>query len=132
MKREDESYRDLEKVQIRNQELQLSVATSPSLCSVMAKWNKLTGGHIQPLPCGATEDSVAENFTEEERTALVFYFYGSAMNFEMILAKFDRGGIPEASRRHYDSVLRKSARYLTALRNLTMPKRLGKRYLSNQ
>ena len=132
MKREDESYRDLEKVQIRNQELQLSVATSPSLCSVMAKWNKLTGGHFQPLPSGVTEDSVAELFTEEERTALVFYFYGSAMNFEMILAKFDRGGIPEASMRHYDSVLRESARYLTVLGNLTMPKRLGERYLSNQ
>ena len=91
----------------------------------------MTGGHFQPLPSGVTEDSVAELFTEEERTALVFYFYGSAMNFEMILAKFDRGGIPEASLRHYDSVLRESARYLTVLGKLTMPKRLGERYLSN-
>ena len=132
MKREDESYRDPEKVQIRNHELQLSVATSPSLCSVMAKWNKLTGGHFQPLPSGVTEYSVAELLTKEKRAALVFYFYGSARNFEMILAKIDRGGILEASMRHYDSVLKESARYLTVLGNLTMPKRLGERYLPNQ
>ncbi len=88
----------------------------------MTKWNNLTGGHFQPLPSGVAAYSVAELFTEEERTALVFYFYGSAMNFETILAKFNRGDIPEASMRHYDSVLKESARYLTVLGNLTMPK----------
>ena len=40
LKRQDESFRDIEQSQIRNQELNLAVATSPSLCAVMAKWNK--------------------------------------------------------------------------------------------
>ena len=50
------------------------------------------------------------------------------MNFEMILAKFERGSFPEANMRHYDSVVRESSRYLTVLGNLTMPRRLGERY----
>ena len=54
LKRQSEDNRDLEQVQIRVQELNLAVATSPSLCAVMAKWNKLTGGHFQPLPVDVT------------------------------------------------------------------------------
>ena len=35
LKRKDESFRDIEQSQIRSQELNLAVATSPSLCAVM-------------------------------------------------------------------------------------------------
>ena len=128
LKRKDESFRDIEQSQIRSQELNLAVATSPSLCAVMAKWNKLTGGHFQPLPPEVSESTISDLFTEEERAALVFYFYANAMNFEMILAKFDRGSFPEANMRHYDSVVRESGRYLTVLGNLIMPRRLGERF----
>ena len=44
--RQAEESRDLEQVQIRVQELNLAVATSPSLSAIMAKWNELTGGHF--------------------------------------------------------------------------------------
>ena len=128
LKRQDESFRDIELSQIRNQELNLAVATSPSLCAVMAKWNKLTGGHFQPLPPEVSESTISDLFTEEERAALVFYFYANAMNMEMVLAKLNRGGITDTTIQHYDSTLRQSAVYLTVLGNLTMPRRLGERY----
>ena len=56
--RQAEESRDLEQVQIRVQELNLAVATSPSLSAIMAKWNKLTGGHFQPLPHDVTESRI--------------------------------------------------------------------------
>jgi hypothetical protein len=58
--RQAEESRDLEQVQIRVQELNLAVATSPSLSAIMAKWNKLTGGHFQPLPHDVTESRILE------------------------------------------------------------------------
>ena len=128
LKRQSEDNRDLEQVQIRVQELNLAVATSPSLSAIMAKWNKLTGGHFQPLPVDVTESTILESFTEEERAALVFYFYGNAINLEMILAKFERGTIPGTVLSHYHTALRESTRYLTVLGNLTMPRRLGERF----
>ncbi len=111
LKRQDESFRDIELSQIRNQELNLAVATSPSLCAVMAKWNKLTGGHFQPLPPEVSESTISDLFTEEERAALVFYFYANAMNMEMVLAKLNRGGITDTTIQHYDSTLG-SPRYI--------------------
>ena len=131
LKRQDESFRDIELSQIRNQELNLAVATSPSLCAVMAKWNKLTGGHFQPLPPEVSESTISDLFTEEERAALVFYFYANAMNMEMVLAKLNRGGITDTTIQHYDSTLRQSAVYLTVLGNLTMPRRLGERFFAD-
>ena len=131
LKRQDESFRDIEQSQIRNQELNLAVATSPSLCAVMAKWNKLTGGHFQPLPPEVSETTISDLFTEEERAALVFYFYANAMNMEMVLAKLNRGGITDTTIQHYDSTLRQSAVYLTVLGNLTMPRRLGERFFAD-
>ena len=41
LKRQAEDNRDLEQVQIRAQELNLAVATSPSLSAIMANWNEL-------------------------------------------------------------------------------------------
>ena len=41
LKRQSEDKRDLEQVQIRDQELNLAVATSPPLSAIMAKWNQL-------------------------------------------------------------------------------------------
>ncbi len=120
LKRQDESFRDIEQSQIRNQELNLAVATSPSLCAVMAKWNKLTGGHFQPLPPEVSESTISDLFTEEERAALVFYFYANAMNMEMVLAKLNRGGITDTTIQHYDSTLRQSAVYLTVLESFTL------------
>ena len=131
LKRQDESFRDIEQSQIRNQELNLAVATSPSLRAVMAKWNKLTGGHFQPLPPEVSESTISDLFTEEERAALVFYFYANAMNMEMVLAKLNRGGITDTTIQHYDSTLRQSAVYLTVLGNLTMPRRLGERFFAD-
>ena len=131
LKRQDESFRDIEQSQIRNQELNLAVATSPSLCAVMAKWNKLTGGHFQPLPPEVSESTISDLFTEVERAALVFYFYANAMNMEMVLAKLNRGGITDTTIQHYDSMLRQSAVYLTVLGNLTMPRRLGERFFAD-
>ena len=131
LKRQDESFRDIELSQIRNQELNLAVATSPSLCAVMAKWNKLTGGHFQPLPPEVSESTISDLFTEEERAALVFYFYANAMNMEMVLAKLNRGGITDTTIQHYDSTLRQSAVYLKVLGNLTMPRRLGERFFAD-
>ena len=131
LKRQDESFRDIEQSQIRNQELNLAVATSPSLCAVMAKWNKLTGGHFQPLPPEVSESTISDLFTEEERAALVFYFYANAMNMEMVLAKLNRGVITDTTIQHYDSMLRQSAVYLTVLGNLTMPRRLGERFFAD-
>ena len=131
LKRQDESFRDIELSQIRNQELNLAVATSPSLCAVMAKWNELTGGHFQPLPPEVSESTISDLFTEEERAALVFYFYANAMNMEMVLAKLNRGGITDTTIQHYDSTLRQSAVYLTVLGNLTMPRRLGERFFAD-
>ena len=101
--------------------MRLAVATSPSLCAVMAKWNKLTGGHFQPLPPEVSESTISDLFTEEERAALVFYFHANAMNMEMVLAKLNRGGITDTTIQHYDLMLRQSAVYLTVLGNLTMP-----------
>ena len=129
--RQAEESRDLEQVQIRVQELNLAVATSPSLSAIMAKWNKLTGGHFQPLPHDVTESRILETFTEEERAALVNYFYGNAMNMEMILAKVARGTLPRSTLRYYDTSLRESARYLTVLGNMTIPTRLDRKYLSS-
>ena len=131
LKRQDESFRDIEQSQIRNQELNIAVATSPSLCAVMAKWNKLTGGHFQPLPPEVSESTISDLFTEEERAVLVFYFYANAMNMEMVLAKLNRGGITDTTIQHYDSTLRQSAVYLTVLGNLTMPRRLGERFFAD-
>ncbi|MBH73993.1 MAG: hypothetical protein CMM57_10145 [Rhodospirillaceae bacterium] len=128
LKRKDESFRDIEQSQIRSQEFNLAVATSPSLCAVMAKWHKLTGGHFQPLPPEVSESTISDLFTEEERAALVFYFYANAMNFTMILAKFDRGSFPEANMRHHDSVVKEPSRYFTVFGNLTSPRRLGERF----
>ena len=107
------------------------MATSPSLCVVMAEWNKLTGGHFQPLPPEVIESTISDLFTEEERAALVFYFYANAMNMEMVLAKLNRGGITDTTIQHYDSMLRQSAVYLTVLENLTMPRRLGERFFAD-
>ena len=45
LKRQSEDNRDLEQVQIRAQELNLAVATSPSLSAIKAKLNKLIGGN---------------------------------------------------------------------------------------
>ena len=131
LKRQDESFRDIEQSQIRNQELNLAVATSPSLCAVMATWNKLTGGHLQPLPPEVSESTISDLFTEVERAALVFYFYANAMNMEMVLAKLNRGGITDTTTQHYNSMLSQSAVYLTVLGNLTMPRRLGERFFAD-
>ena len=131
LKRQDESFRDIEKSQIRNQELNLAVATSPSLCAVMAKWNKLTGGHLQPLPPKVRESTISDLFNEEKRAKLVFYFYANAMNMEMVLAKLNRGGITDTTTQHYNSMLSQSAVYLTVLGNLTMPRRLGERFFAD-
>ncbi|MAC68596.1 MAG: hypothetical protein CMP84_00015 [Gammaproteobacteria bacterium] len=129
--RQAEESLDLEQVQIRIQEFNLAVATSPSLSAIMAKWNKLIDGHYQPLPDDITESSIIELFTEDERAALVNYFYGNAMNMEMILAKVARGTLSRETLRYYDTELRESARYLTVLGNMTIPPRLGRKYLSN-
>ena len=107
------------------------MATSPSLCAVMAKWNKLIGGHFQPLPLEASESTISDLFAKEEIAALVFYFYANAMNMEMVLAKLNRGGITDTIIQHYDSMLRQSAVYLTVLGNLTMPRRLGERFFAD-
>ena len=48
MKRQDEIYRDIEHVAIRNQEINMLVAQSPQLHDVMTKFNKLSGGHFSP------------------------------------------------------------------------------------
>ena len=50
LKREDEKYRDLEQSIIRGQEINLLAAQSHELVKVLTKWNKLTGGILQPLP----------------------------------------------------------------------------------
>ena len=131
LKRLSEEHKDLEQVQIRIQEFNLAVATSPSLSAIMAKWNKLIGGHFTALPDDVTEATIIELFTEEERAALVNYFYGNAMNMEMILGKVERGTLSRGTLKYYDTGLRESARYLTVMGNLTIPGRLRKRYLTD-
>ena len=58
MKRQDEMYSDVEKLMIRSQDLETLVAQNPALTKVMTKWNKLTGGHLQPLPKDITRETI--------------------------------------------------------------------------
>ena len=87
MKRQDEIYRDIEHVAIRNQEINLLVAQSPQLLDVMTKFNKLTGGHFQPLPDSMTTERMKEAFDERELTMLVHYWYAAALGNEIFLTK---------------------------------------------
>ena len=131
LKREDEKYRDLEQSIIRGQEINLLAAQSPELVKVLTKWNKLTGGILQPLPESVTEDTVKELFEEDERTALTYFLWGNALNLELMMQKSERGSIPEKSLRIYDSNFRESVRYLTVLGNMPIPRRLKERYLDD-
>ena len=131
LKREDEKYRDLEQSIIRGQEINLLAAQSPELVKVLTKWNKLTGGILQPLPESVTEDTVKELFEEDERTALTYFLWGNALNLELMMQKSERGSIPEKSLRIYDSNFRESVRYLTVLGNMPIPRRLKERYLND-
>ena len=129
MKRQDEIYRDIEHVAIRNQEINMLVAQSPQLLDVMIKLNKLTGGHFQPLPGSMTTERMKETFDERELTMLVHYWYAAALGNEIFLTKAERGAISDASMQVYDKALKETTRYLTVLGNVTIPRRISERYL---
>ena len=130
MKRQDEIYRDIEHVAIRNQEINMLVAQSPQLLDVMTKFNKLTGGHFQPLPDSMTTERMKEAFDERELTMLVHYWYAAALGNEIFLTKAERGAISDASMQVYDKALKETTRYLTVLGNVTIPRRISERYLT--
>ena len=131
LKRQAEDNRDLEQVQIRALEIQLGAAESPELSKVLSKWNRLTGGIFLPLPPHIDHAALQDIFDEEELTTLNYYHLASAMNYEMILTKWERGAIPEKSMKVYDTYLESSANYLVALNSGMIPRRLRERYLTN-
>ncbi|MBH73985.1 MAG: hypothetical protein CMM57_10105 [Rhodospirillaceae bacterium] len=97
LKRQAEDNRDLEQVQIRAFEIQLRAAENPELSKFPSKWNKLTGGIFQSLPPSINYATLFGIFVEEELDTLDYYHLVSAMNYETILTKSERGAIPEES-----------------------------------
>ena len=130
MTREDGIYRDLEHLMIRNQELCMLVTQSPELADVITKFNNLTGGHFQPLPKDVTAQKIRETFDERELTILTNYHYANSWGAELFLTKAERGAISEDSMRMYDLGLRETTKYLTVLGNVTIPRRIKERYLT--
>ena len=131
LKRQSEDNRDLEQVQVRALELQLGAAENPELSKILSKWNKLTGGIFLPLPPHVNHATLQDIFNEEELTTLNYYHFASAMNYELMLTKWERGAIPEASMKAYDALLEGTANYLVALDVGVIPRRLRERYLTN-
>ena len=129
MKRQNEIYNDVEKAQIRSQELEMLVAQNPALTKVMTKWNKLIGGHLQPLPKDITAETIQTIFDEEESTILYYYLHAQAYNTELVLTKAERGAVSEKAMKQLDPVMRASAEYLTVFGHKFYPRRLKEKYL---
>ena len=129
MKRQDEMHSDVEKLMIRSQDLETLVAQNPALTKVMTKWNKLTGGHLQPLPKDITRETIQTIFDEEEFTILYYYLHAQAYNSELLLTKAERGAFSEKAMKHVDPVMRASAEYLTVFDNKFYPRRIKEKYL---
>ena len=129
MKRQNEIYNDVEKAQIRSQELEMLVAQNPALTKVMTKWNKLTGGHLQPLPKDITAETIQTIFDEEESTILYYYLHAQAYSTELVLTKAERGAVSEKAMKQLDPVMRASAEYLTVFDNKFYPRRIKEKYL---
>ena len=70
-------------------------------------------------------------FDEEELTTLNYYHFASAMNYELMLTKWERGAIPKESMQAYDALLEGTVNYLVALNSGVIPRRLRERYLTN-
>ena len=129
MKRQDEMYSDVEKLMIRSQDLETLVAQNPALTKVMTKWNKLTGGHLQPLPKDITAETIQTIFDEEESTILYYYLHAQAYSTELVLTKAERGAVSEKAMKQLNPVMRASAEYLTVFGNKLYPRRLKEKYL---
>ena len=114
---------------IRSQELETLVTQNPALTKVMTKWNKLIGGHLQPLPKDITAETIQTIFDEEEFTILYYYLHAQAFNGELLLTKAERGAVSENAMKHIDPNMRASAEYLTVLGNKYYPRRLSEKYL---
>ena len=106
-------------------------AENSELSKVLSKWNKLTGGIFLPLPLHVNHATLQDIFDEEELTALNYYHLATAMNYEMILTKWERGSVPEKSMKVYDTYLKNIANYLLALNSGMIPRRLRERYLTD-
>ena len=89
LKRQSEDNKDLEQLQIRALELLLGAAENFELSKVLSKWNKLTVGIFLPLPPHVNYATLQDIFDEEELTALNYYHLATAMNYEMILTKWE-------------------------------------------
>ncbi len=131
LKRQSEDNKDLEQLQVRALELLLGAAENSELSKVLSKWNKLTGGIFLPLPPHVNHATLQDIFDEEELTTLNYYHLATAMNYEMILTKWERRSIPEKSMKVYDTYLENIALYLIALNSGMIPRRLRERYLTD-